>query len=90
MPCTQTGSLQGDHILALENTVEENAELITKMTAIACEALRLMEDVGVDMEDLSQTTLDWWEEHKKVDQEAAELEEGLDTVQEDVLNMSSE
>jgi hypothetical protein len=57
MPCTQTGSLEGDHALALSDIVTEQAEMLCKMCQLA-------EDNNLT---IPHGVRGWWTNHKKLD-----------------------
>jgi hypothetical protein len=75
MPCTQTGSLEGDHILALQEQIKENKHV----AAMLCGVMTVLEkhpemaervlsefdekEAGFRVVQLK----DWWEEHKRRD-----------------------
>lgn len=64
MPCTYTGSIEGDRAMA----AAEKAEKLTEVTAMLCEACKLLDRKQYTHE-LSQKTINWWYEHKKLDKE---------------------
>jgi hypothetical protein len=69
MPCTQTGSIEGDRRLAAEETVQEINEENTRLTQMLCQACRIIEDeFGEEYSDkMPEVLKEWWEQHKKID-----------------------
>lgn len=64
MPCTYTGSIEGDAIYALNQTQEKLGKQITKTTALLCEAVKLLKKNKIALpEDLKA----WSKVHSKVD-----------------------
>ncbi len=69
MPCYYTGSAEGDRALAWEESAKENAETITKLTQLLCEACTELYKVdGLSRSyNLSKDLDKWWKEHQRVD-----------------------
>lgn len=59
MPCTYTGSLDGDRILGLEEALDE-------MTELACAAFTVLEKQGL-LGEMTFTQRKWWRKHKAAD-----------------------
>ncbi len=59
MPCTMTGSLEGDRALFYQEESE-------RLTRIACEMAQWLEASG-DLGKCSTETRKWWKEHKAWD-----------------------
>lgn len=62
MPCTLTGSIEGDRALSAQ---EAEAE-VTKLARMLCSVMRMLERDG---DKLSNEVLSWWKQHKKQDRE---------------------
>lgn len=72
MPCTYTGSIEGDRALAASETV-------TRLAQLLCGACRLLEENGISMAGVkteptdftphTTTLYQWWRGHKKIDNE---------------------
>jgi hypothetical protein len=63
MPCTYTGSLEGDARLA----ADEARTALTNVTAMLCSVCQKAEKAGrPDL--LSPKVASWWKKHKKVDE----------------------
>lgn len=76
MPCTQTGSLEGDHALALEENIKLINKRNTELTQMLCSVLKIIEKDALDASDLQLTDLPkdvqkWWKTHRKIDAKAA-------------------
>lgn len=61
MPCTVTGSLEGDRALAHSEAQEE----ATKVTQLLCKLCKIVENS--DGLILPRDVSKWWESHKKID-----------------------
>jgi hypothetical protein len=59
MPCTFTGSLQGDHLLLTK-------EALDKMTDKLCRTCQKAEDGGW-LDQLDDDVKKWWKKHKRED-----------------------
>lgn len=81
MPCTQTGSLEGDHALALE-------EQLSEVSAMLCAVLTVLEEIEVlktilGSIDTKQSGVTprrikgWWSRHKKEDRKRLKKEKRL-------------
>jgi hypothetical protein len=62
MPCTITGSFEGDARLAAAEANEE----ATRATQIACEAMRLLKRHSL-LVAMSDASLEWFSHHEKID-----------------------
>lgn len=62
MPCTYTGSLEGDARLAAETSGRK----LTEVTNMLCLTLREFEKFE-EFENLPAHVRKWWREHKKLD-----------------------
>lgn len=69
MPCTVTGSFEGDARLAES---EANARA-TRATQVACDAMRALKKAGL-LHTVSDHSLEWFEEHEKIDRARIERE----------------
>lgn len=65
MPCTYTGSLEGDRIMSLEEGLGKASTALTATTQAACEMAKLL--TPAQFAKLSSNTKKWIEDHKKVD-----------------------
>jgi hypothetical protein len=66
MPCTQTGSLEGDRALAYDNA----NRALTETVQMLCHTLGIVEKYYPDIiSELLPETQDWWEAHKEQDAE---------------------
>jgi hypothetical protein len=63
MPCTLTGSIEGDRALG----AEEAEAQVTKLARMLCSVMRILEEDG--RRPLSREVLNWWKQHKKQDRE---------------------
>jgi hypothetical protein len=73
MPCTYTGSLEGDRALAAEEEADKLADIITTLTQMLCSVCRAVEEIG--REDIFDPLVEgWWQDHQLVDEKAAALE----------------
>lgn len=80
MPCTYTGSLDGDHILSLEESnnklseqVGQLAAELDRVTALLCQACYILERDGegiIEDAELGQ----WYQEHKERDKKRKKLD----------------
>jgi hypothetical protein len=59
MPCTYTGSLDGDRIMGLEEALDE-------MTELACSAFAVLEKQGL-LGEMTFSQRKWWRVHKAAD-----------------------
>ena len=66
MPCTFTGSLEGDRALAYQEHADDLAKQITKLTQLLCKTLTIVE-AHDGLEYLPKDVNKWWVSHKKVD-----------------------
>jgi hypothetical protein len=65
MPCTYTGSIEGDRALA-------SSETITELTQVICQFMSNLENVGALEQDYIWDCVpikleEFWNEHKKID-----------------------
>lgn len=74
MPCTMTGSIEGDRAWAAEQTIEKLSDTITDLTRMLCGACDWVTGYSINMIDEVDGLRDWWEEHQKVDQKKVEDE----------------
>jgi hypothetical protein len=66
MPCTYTGSLEGDARLAASEALAKKTSTLTKVTQMLCATCTKAEKAGrLDL--LSPKTQVWWKKHKKQD-----------------------
>lgn len=65
MPCTRTGSLEGDRILSLQEDREALQAEALKLTQMLCAVCRRCEEQGVPVPKIAAA---WWRKHKKQDQ----------------------
>ncbi len=64
MPCTQTGSIEGDRILGLTESIKIVNDKNTELTRLLCLACRRIEISGMRFPNgLGK----WWKSHLKVD-----------------------
>jgi hypothetical protein len=70
MPCTYTGSLEGDAALASQESIEYLSNELQRATRVACELGKL---VATPVKNVltSDETREWLKEHKQVDEKAA-------------------
>lgn len=74
MPCTYTGSIEGDRALAATEKAERLAEIITELTRHLCEACAALEEAEVmDSSEVSEELVEWWKAHKEQDERAQAL-----------------
>jgi hypothetical protein len=66
MPCTYTGSLEGDAALCAEEARKKAATSLTKTTAMLCATLKIVERYDV-YDSLPKNVKKFWREHKKID-----------------------
>jgi hypothetical protein len=64
MPCTRTGSLDGDHILSLEEDLESVQAEALSLTQMLCAVCRRCEERGVP---IPKSAAAWWRKHKAQD-----------------------
>jgi len=64
MPCTQTGSLDGDRILSLTEDLSSVQARALKLTQMLCAVCRRCEEQGVP---IPRTAAAWWRKHKTQD-----------------------
>lgn len=82
MPCTYTGSLEGDHIMAMEEElkrkrkkarkVKEELDSLTRMLCRTCEILEGLGHVAKIAWPSDVAT--WWEKHKSIDEKRIQEE----------------
>ncbi len=65
MPCTYTGSLEGDKILNLTEYANKKETALTETTQAACEIAKLL--TNEQRKKLSTKTLKWIIKHKAID-----------------------
>lgn len=72
MPCTQTGSLEGDQIMSLKEELSE----ATKLTQYLCAVMKILEDINPHFvaDSLPTEVVIWWDIHKKIDAKTAARE----------------
>ncbi len=74
MPCTYTGSIEGDRALAAEQLEDALTEELDEMTALACAAFTQLEKyVGLGL--MTPEQQDWWRRHKEADRIRKEEED---------------
>lgn len=66
MPCTYTGSIEGDRALVAEESIRALKESRDEMTALACRAFRALEKHNA-LSELSHEDNEWWLDHKLKD-----------------------
>ena len=66
MPCTYTGTPEGDRELAYQENAEYLAKKITKLTQLLCKTLTIVE-AHDGLEYLPKDVNKWWVSHKKID-----------------------
>ena len=66
MPCTYTGTPEGDRELAHQENAEYLAKKITKLTQLLCKTLTIVE-AHDGLEYLPKDVNKWWSAHKKID-----------------------
>lgn len=64
MPCTMTGSVEGDRALAYQELSQKHGDTITELTQILCEVVQVFKDCGLKMPPKLQK---FAEHHDKVD-----------------------
>lgn len=78
MPCTYTGSLEGDRALAAEEALSKKVSSLTKVTEFLCYVLEKLENSNNgDVELILRREIlgendnlnNWWVQHKKQDNE---------------------
>ncbi len=68
MPCTMTGSIEGDRAWSAEVSAERAQAEITKLTQLLCSLCKTVEDdTCVDIPDEVEK---WWRAHQEVDRKA--------------------
>lgn len=67
MPCTITGSLDGDRIYALEQDREKLREEILDLTQMLCAVCKRCEKEGAP---IPKRVKAWWKKHKAQDEKA--------------------
>ena len=70
MPCYYTGSAEGDAELARSEMSTE----LTKVAQMLCALCENLENVRMDHL-ITGDTVEWWKEHKEIDQARAKREE---------------
>jgi hypothetical protein len=71
MPCTLTGSLEGDRAYLAEENRKELEKKVSELNNLLCTACQLLEAAGVKLTDHARLYGDlgeWWKEHQKVDE----------------------
>lgn len=66
MPCTLTGSLEGDRAL----DAQEARQQVTKLANLLCQTCLSLESVG-ELSKLPTPVFRWWQAHKKLDRKVA-------------------
>lgn len=66
MPCTYTGSLEGDRALDAQEYAEELEASRDEMTALACAAFQVLEKQGL-LGEMTFHQRKWWRSHKAAD-----------------------
>lgn len=82
MPCTYTGSLEGDRALAAEEALSKKVSSLTKVTQFLCYVLeKLEESKSTSVKIVTDTLLKendelntWWKKHKERDKERIKKE----------------
>jgi len=67
MPCTYTGSIQGDTILSLQESLEDYKQDLDELTRNLCSLCGWLDDNGIQWVDDNYPTSLWWERHKAED-----------------------
>lgn len=68
MPCTRTGSLHGDELLAKDEEIEEVQAEALRLTQMLCAVCRRCEGHGVPVPKIAAA---WWRRHKTQDDRGA-------------------
>ena len=81
MPCTYTGSIQGDEIYSLKKLVIDLKGDLDELTLMLCALCSFLETTELRVQDLmfaaasradgleTEEIWDWWQNHKKEDEE---------------------
>jgi hypothetical protein len=67
MPCTLTGSREGD----LEWYLEQRGEEVTKLAQLLCKACTLLDEEKIKLPKNLKT---WWKKHQEIDAQRIEAE----------------
>lgn len=69
MPCTMTGSLEGDRALAATEAADNLSNELTRITAAFCDLCTALErdPSAHKIIDYSPMAYDWWVRHQEVD-----------------------
>lgn len=71
MPCTYTGSLDGDRIMGLEQANASARKALDEMTALACAAFTVLDSEGL-LDKMTARQVRWWADHKAADRKREE------------------
>lgn len=63
MPCTMTGSFEGDRAMERDEAIYR----ATRATHAACSAFKLLESMGIPLTSLRAADQKWWRLHKLAD-----------------------
>jgi len=95
MACTYTGSIEGDLRLAIKQSDQENAKLITNLTQMLCNVCEEMNKNWIDQRDAadrpisflntSQEVQNWWKNHQETDKKRLKEAADLKKVQDEIL-----
>ena len=77
MPCTQTGSLDGDRILSLENSLDRSENIVTKQAQLLCEATKIIVDNDL-LDECNKELKAWYAHHVVIDNQRKGLEKLTD------------
>lgn len=64
MPCTQTGSLEGDAKLLLEEELRGQTNTVTKLAQMLCTTCKILEKNQIE---IPKGVRNWWKKHKVQD-----------------------
>lgn len=65
MPCTLTGSLEGDEKLLLEEELRGQTNTVTKLAQMLCSTCKTLEKNQIE---IPKGVRRWWKEHKVQDE----------------------
>lgn len=81
MPCTYTGSIEGDRRMAEEEDRQKLGKIITSLTQMICGIMDYIENKGLvtDVSELYEVDglEQFWEKHKKLDAERKERDKKI-------------
>lgn len=67
MPCTITGSFEGDRALFAQEDRDKAQKEAIKVTRLLCKLMKDLESNGINMEHISKDVMKWWKKHKEID-----------------------